>query len=51
MMGQALSSCTPCCSGSAQDNDEDVMDDDFDVDDGAQSGAFSHCFCCIEIKF
>ena len=37
-MGQALSSCAPCCSGSAQDNDEDVMDDDFDIDDEAQSG-------------
>ena len=38
MMGQALSSCAPCCSGSAQDNDEYVMDDDFDIDDEAQSG-------------
>ena len=31
--------------GDDDDDDEDVMDDDFDVDDGAQSGAFSHCFC------
>ena len=37
-MGQALSSCTPCLSRSAKDNDEDFMDDDFDVDDEAQSG-------------
>ena len=37
-MGQALSSCTPCLSRSAKDNDEDFMDDAFDVDDEAQSG-------------